>query len=157
MGNRNYIEVNKAEFDAAINEFDKMIKAIDESEAKKIQRRYAKKHFVGPMKTDSHSARLMDMISVTTAKRYTPPWGVRVGVVKNDKDKFPKFSAQGLAAVIEYGTAERYRSLRRAGIITGRVSTGAMPAAPWLRKNWDMNVRAFMNDVQQAIYKQVLG
>lgn len=139
----------------ALRDLEKMHDSIDAKYLKTVQARKARKHFVPAMQRRSHSARLVDMISVTQAKKYTSRLGVRVGVVKNDKDRFPKFSAQALAAVIEYGTAERYRQLKTLGIVTGRASTGSMPAAPFLRPAWDANVKQFMDDVKDAIIKKV--
>lgn len=139
----------------ALRDLEKMHDSITPKYLKTVQARKARKHFVPAMKRNSHSARLVDMISVTQAKKYTSRLGVRVGVVKNDPDKFPKFSAQALASVIEYGTAERYRQLKSLGLVTGRQSTGAMPAAPFLRPAWDSNVKAFMDDVEDAIIKKV--
>lgn len=156
MPRGNVISVNEKQFQDAIASFDKMIRSVDERWVRQTQRRKAKKHFIDEMKRESHSARLEDMISVTTAKKNAvPPYAIRIGVVKNKPEKFPKFSAQALASVIEYGTAERYRMLKAAGLITGRVSTGEMPAAPFLRPAWDANVMAFMADVEQAIQQRV--
>lgn len=131
--------------------------SIDAKYLKNRQAYYARKHFVPAMKRNSHSARLSkgNIISVTQAKKFTSRLGVRVGVINNDPDEFPDFSAQALAAVIEYGTAERYRELKRAGFVTGRQSTGEMPAAPFLRPAWDANVSQFMKDVEGAIIKKV--
>jgi len=156
MANGNVIEINEAEFQAAIKDFDRMIHSMQEKEVRKIQRAKAKVYFVEEMKRNSHSVRLENMISVTTAKKnHVPPYAVRIGVVKNDKALFPKFSAQALASVIEYGTAERYRQLKAAGFVTGRQSTGSMPAAPFLRPAWDANVFAFMAAVEKAIQQRV--
>lgn len=141
----------------ALRDLEKMGDSITPKYLKTVQARKARKHFVPEMERRSHSARLVknNMISVTQAKKYTSHLGVRVGVVKNDPQEFPNFSAQALASVIEYGTAERYRQLKAAGIVTGRVSTGSMPAAPFLRPAWDNNVKAFMDDVEDAIIKKV--
>lgn len=140
----------------ALETLEGMSDSIDAKYLKTVQARKARKHFVPAMRRGSHSVRLEDMISVTQAQKYTSRLGVRVGVVKNDPDKFPEFSAQALASVIEYGTAERYRMLKSAGLVTGRVSTGSMPAAPFLRPAWDNNVRSFMDDVEGSIIKKVM-
>lgn len=156
MAGGNVIEINEAEFQSAIKSFDKMIHSMNEKEVRKIQKASAKVYFIEEMKRNSHSVRLERMISVTVAKKnHVPPYGVRIGVVKNDNALFPDFSAQALASVIEYGTAERYRQLKAAGFVTGRVSTGKMPVAPFLRPAWDANVLAFMQDVERAIQQKV--
>lgn len=102
------------------------------------------------------SSRIAEMVGVTTAKRRAGDWGAKVGVVKNDPDKFQDFTAQALASVIEYGTDERFRKLKAGAFITGRQSTGRMPAMPFLRPAWDQNVNAFMNGVEDSIERKVL-
>lgn len=158
MAQQSFIELerNEQEFVDALEVFDQMHDAVDSKYIKTVQARKARKHFVPAMQRGSHSVRLEDMISVTQAKKYTSKYSVRVGVVKNDVDKFPDFSAQALASVIEYGTGERYRQLKAAGLVTGRVSTGAMPAAPFLRPGWDNNVKAFMDDVESSLEDKVM-
>ena len=139
----------------SLQDLERMDKAITPRYLKTVEKRKSDKHFVPEMKAQSHSVRIQEMISTTTAKKFTSRLGVRVGVVKNDKTLFPKFSAQALASVIEYGTAERFRQIKKAGFVVERVSTGKMPASPWLRKAWDNNVEAFMNDVEKAIKRKV--
>lgn len=149
----NAVEINDKEFKEAVKSFDDLAKQVsDDKWVRTTQARKARKHFVPAMRRGSHSAKLVPMISVTQAKRFRGgPRSVRVGVVKNDASKFPKFSAQALASVIEYGTKERFRELVTAGIITGRQSTGEMPEIPFLRPAFDGNVGAFMNDVESTI------
>lgn len=153
----NAIEINEREFKEAIKSFDDMAKQVgDDKWVRTTQARHARKHFVPAMKRASKSDDIADMISVTQAKKFRGgPRSVRVGVIKNDASKFPAFSAQALASVIEYGTNERFRELKFAGIITGRQSTGEMPSAPFLRPAYDNNVGAFMADVEQAFLKKI--
>jgi hypothetical protein len=108
------------------------------------------------MRRDSHSARLVKMIGTTTAKKWAGPLGVRIGVVKNDVVKFTKVSAQGLAAMLEYGTKERFRMLKKLGVIVGRVSTGEMPSFPFLRPAWFRGRNAMMNKTEKSIQNRVL-
>lgn len=147
------VEINDREFREAIQSFDDLARQVgDDKWIRTTQARKARKHFVPPMRRNSHSARLVDMINVTQAKKYRGgPRSVRVGVVKNDVSKFPKFSAQALASVIEYGTKERFRELVTAGVITGRQSTGEMPSIPFLRPAFDNNQKQFMDDVESTI------
>lgn len=153
----NTVEINDREFKKAIQSFDDLAKQVnDDKWVRTTQARKARKHFVPTMRRNSHSTRLADMVNVTQAKKYRGgPRSVRVGVVKNDVAKFPTFSAQGLAAVIEYGTDERFRELKKLGIVTGRQSTGEMPSKPILRPAYDNNVDAFMDDVEDTILKKL--
>lgn len=149
----NVIEVDKAEFDAAIRYIESMRKSLDEKWLKATMRRNSNP-IVEDMRQRSHSVRLMDMIGITTAKRRAGN-GVRIGVIKNDPQKFPKFSAQGLAAVLEYGTQERFRKLKALGLITGRQSTGSITAKPFLRPAWRMGINGMINKTVKAIEKKV--
>lgn len=156
-GNVIDVSVEEKEFAEALQVFEKMEESITPRWLKNTQRRAAMKEMVPAMRRNSLSTRLEDFISVTTAKKRAGDLGIKVGVVKNDVDTFPDFSAQALASVIEYGTAERHRELKAAGIlVTGRQSTGVMPAAPFLRPAWDAHVKSFMDDVQDAIERKVL-
>lgn len=149
------ISVDEREFLEALQTFEKMEQAITPRWMKNTQRRKARP-MVDDMRRNSLSTRLEPMIGVTTAKKRAGDLGIKVGVVKNDPQAFPKFSAPAFASVIEYGTAERYRQLKVAGLITGRVSTGKMPAAPFLREAWDRNVKEFMDATQQAIEDKIM-
>ena len=149
------ISVEEKEFVKALESFEKMHDSITPRWLKNTQRRKAQP-MVQDMKANSHSVSLVPMIGVTTAKKRAGDLGIKVGVVKNDSAKFPDFSAPALASVIEYGTAERYRMLKASGFITGRVSTGVMPAAPFLRPAWDRHVASFMNEVEKSIRKKVM-
>ena len=155
---RNAIDIQIKGLTDSIKSLKNMEESIDDKFLQGRSRYYLKP-MVQSMKSRTKSVRLSqgNIIGVTTAKRKTrgAPLGVRVGVINNDAKKFPDFSAFGLAAVHEYGTAERYRELRRAGFITGRVSTGSMPAAPFLRPSWDAHVEQFMKNVEQATIRKV--
>lgn len=153
-GNVIDVSVQEKEFVEALKSFERMEEAITPRWLKNTQRRYAGP-MVNDMKRNSKSARLEPMIGVTTAKKRAGDLGIKVGVVKNDVDAFPEFSAQAMASVIEYGTAERYRQLKAAGFVTGRVSTGRMPAAPWLRPAWDRHVSTMMDKTEQAILRKI--
>lgn len=108
------------------------------------------------MKASAPGNRLRDFIGISTAKKKAGDLGAKVGVVKkSDPTVFPKFTAQALAAVNEYGTEERFRKLRTLGLITGRQSTGEMPEREFLRPVWDSHVNKFMDDVQDAIEKKI--
>lgn len=148
------INVDEKEFAEALRSFERMEEAIEPRWLKNTQRRKAKP-MVEDMRRSTKSARLPGMIGVTTAKKRSGRLGIKVGVVKNDSSLFPEFSAEAFASVLEYGTAERYRQLKAVGLVTGRQSTGEMPAAPFLRPSWDRNVKAFMADTEQAILDKI--
>ena len=148
---KSVVLINEKEMRSAIKDFDRAVDAFGESWMKKTQARNARKHFVPTMKRNMHSARLMDMISVTTARKWTgSEMGVRVGVVRNDPEKFPDISAQGLAAILEYGTDERFR---QTGAFSAQ-STGRITARPAIRPAYDSNKDAFMNDVERSIERK---
>jgi len=147
------IHINQAEFSEALRFLKKVEKSLDSKWIQKTLRRNAMP-MARKMKAGSHSARLVRMIGVTTSKKYAGK-GVRVGVVKNNKKMFPKFSAQALAAILEYGTHERFRRLKKFGIITGRVSTGKMRERPSIRPAWDNGKNAMIKKTVDAIKKKV--
>lgn len=152
----NTITINQAEFQSAIDSFDDAADVFGGRWLKNTQARKARKHFVPDMRRGSPSDRIREMITVTTAKKYTRgPRSIRVGVVKNDPDMFPDFSAQALASVLEHGTVERYRQVRRAGFVVGRVSTGKVKPQPFLRPAFDQNKAKFMADMEDAIQKKI--
>lgn len=153
MANGNVIEVNRAEYNEALKFINSMKKSLDTKWLKSTMRRNSNP-IVEDMRQRSHSVRLMKMIGVTTAKRKAGD-GVRIGVIKNDTAMFPKFSAQGLASVLEYGTQERFRKLKALGIITGKQSTGQVTAKPFLRPAWRMGINAMINGTVKAIEKRV--
>ena len=149
------LRADQKEFAAGLAAIEKMHDSIDEKWLKSTQRR-ALRPMVNAMKANSKSTRIAQMIGITTAKTKTPTNGAKVGVIKNDPSLFPKFTAPALASVIEYGVdEERFRTLRAGSIVTGRQSTGFMPAAPFLRPAWDTNVGAFMKSVQESIERKV--
>lgn len=152
----NAVWIDQQEFNQALKSFADMRNALEPRYMKNVQARVARRTIIPAMKARSKSARLDKMISVTTAKRRSGDLGIKVGVVKNDTSLFPKFSAPALASVIEYGTAERYRTLKRFGLVTGQQSTGEMPEAPFLRPGWDSTVSQFMREVEDALEKKVM-
>lgn len=155
MANQSFIDVNQTEFKNALESFEKMSDSINPRYLKNTQARVAKREIVPDMKAGSKSSRIDKMIGVTTSKKRAGELGIKVGVVKNDPDKFPDISAPALASLIEYGTGKRYRNLKKVGLITGKQSTGAMPSAPFLRPAWDKNVGKFMNDVEEILLNRV--
>ncbi|MBN2365733.1 MAG: hypothetical protein JXL67_06175 [Calditrichaeota bacterium] len=150
----NVIEVNEAEYRDMIKYIKDMQKSLDPRWMKKTLKRNADP-IVEDMKQRSHSARLPSQIGTTTAKRRAGPYGVRIGVIKNDPVKFPKISAQGLASILEYGTAERFRILKKLGMIVGRISTGEMPSFPFLRPAWIQGRKIMTDKTVKAIKKRV--
>ena len=154
-GNAIEFEINEKEFNEAISAAQRMHDAIDEKWIKSTKRR-ALKPMVQAMKAGSKSTRIAKMIAITTAKRKSPRLGARVGVIKNDPSLFPKFSAPALASVLEYGVSEeRFRTLRAGSLVTGRQSTGTVPATPFLRPAWDIQVNPFMESVSKSIERKV--
>jgi hypothetical protein len=149
------ISVEEKEFAARLRELERMHDSLTPKWMKSTQRRKLKP-MMNAMKSNSKSDRIASMIAVTTAKKRSGTFGAKVGVVKNDEEMFPTFSAPALAAVLEYGTDERHRTTRRAGIITGKVSTGRVKPGPFLRPAWDAHVQRFMKETSDAITKKVL-
>jgi len=154
MNGGNVIQVNQREYKEALRYLEKMQKSLEPKWIKSTIRRNSNP-IVEEMRQASHSVKLMAMIGATTAKKWAGRLGVRIGVIKNDPVRFPKISAQGLAAILEYGTAERFRILKRMGFVVGRVSTGVMPSLPFLRPAWFRGRGAMMNKVEKAIKKRV--
>lgn len=148
-------KMNQREFRESLKEIQRMENSITPKWMKSTLRRRSKP-IAEAMKRNSKSTRIAKMVGVTTARRRTGEWGAKVGVVKNDVTLFPKFSAQALASVTEYGTGERYRKLKKGVVVTGRQSTGSMPADPFLRPAWDQQVGPFMNGVVDSIDRKVL-
>jgi hypothetical protein len=131
--------------------------AVDEDWLKQTIRRKARP-IVNEMKQRSYSARLLPTIGMTTRKKYTGGGGaVRIGVVKNDADVFENISSFGLAAILEYGTPERFRSAKVGGIVTGKISTGKIEVGrgkkikPFLRPAWDNNRTKLIKEVEKTI------
>jgi len=151
---KNFIQINERELSAALADLERKARRIDEKRSRQIQRRNLRPMRMA-MVSGSKSARIGRMIGVTAAKKYAPPFGVRIGVVKNKVSEFPTINAQGLAAIIEYGTDERFRSVGAFGVTTGRVSTGSMPAFPWLRRAYDANIKAFADKTEQDYIKEI--
>jgi hypothetical protein len=97
------------------------------------------------MKVNSPSKRLAKMTGSTTSKKRSG--GIRLGVIKNDPELFPKFSAQATAAVNEYGTVERSRKMRG--------STGQITPKPYLRPAWMRGRNTMINNVVNEIKKRI--
>lgn len=148
-------KIDEKEFADNLRAMERMHDAIDSRWIKSTKRRKLKP-MVEAMRGNSKHSGIAEMISVTTAKKRAGDLGARVGVVKNDENKFPTFSAPALASVLEYGTDERFRKLKAGVFVTGRQSTGEMPAAPFLRPAWDAHVGPFMNEVEKSIEKKVM-
>ena len=148
------IDVDEQQLRRAVDTIRRMGASLDERWVKNTHSRN-----LGPtvnaMRTNSKSTRLMRMIGVTTARRRSPERGARVGVIKNDTAMFPKFSSYGTAAVIEYGTDERFRGLKTLGVVTGAQSTGRMPAAPFLRPAWDVTRASYIQKTERDITTKV--
>src|SRR5690625_1020067 len=148
------LDINEKELQAAIKKIERLGKTLDEKWMKQTHTRHLRPA-ARAMRTNSKSARISKMIGVTTARKKSPPFGARVGVVRNNAALFPKFSSYATASVIEYGTDERFRKKKRFGLITGRISTGAMPSSPFLRPAWDGARGEFIKNVEQAIDKRI--
>lgn len=154
MSNFIDISLEDREFQAMLRSVEKMHDSITPQWMKTTQRRKLQP-MVQDMKVRSKSSRIAEMISVTTAKKRAGEFGAKVGVVKNDTSLFPKFSAQALASVIEYGTDERFRTLKAGVLVTGRQSTGSVKPYPFLRPAWDANKESFMKATEEAILNKV--
>ncbi len=140
-------------------EFARLERKLERKKINSIQRRNARP-ILQAMKTGSPSKDLPKMMGITTrqSKRpRAPRVGIRVGVINNDASLFPTFSAPALASVLEYGTNERFRTLKSAGIITGRQSTGEVDAHPWIRPAWDNNVQEFIAKTIKSYDRAVNG
>lgn len=148
------IEVDQKEFAEALRTAVRLEEAITPKWIKSTQRRKLKP-MVQAMKSNSKSVRIAKMIGITTAKKRSGALGAKVGVLKSDSSLFPTFSAEALASVIEYGTGERFRTLKAAGFVTGRQSTGRVQPQPFLRPAWDANVGSFMNEMENAITDKI--
>ena len=122
--------------------------SIDDKFLKSTQRRHLQP-MVEDMKANSKSDDIKEMIGITQAKKKTGNSGfaVKAGVVKNDTNLFPKFSAQALASVIEYGTElRRHESGKNVGYIE---------EGPFLRPAYDKNVAQFMKKVEESAIRKV--
>ncbi len=140
-------------------EFARLERKLERKKINSIQRRNARP-ILQAMKNGSPSQRIADMTAITTrqSKRpRAPRVGVRLGVINNDASRFPDFSAPALASVLEYGTNERFRTLKTAGITTGRQSTGEVDAHPWIRPAWDNNVQEFIAKTIKSYDRAVNG
>lgn len=150
-------KVDDKEFMDALDMLQDMSDAIDIKYVKSVMRRKLKP-MVSRMKNASHSARLPQMIGVTAAKKKVNEFQImKVGVVKNKVSLFPKISSYGLAAILEYGTPERFRGASKFGVVTGRVSTGKIQSGKYafLRSSWDAEVNQFQNGTIDTIIKKI--
>lgn len=137
----------------------KMSEAQSRKTYRKILRRAAKP-MLDDMRLNAPTAdndNILNNISITTAKKWTGAGdAVRVGVVRNKTRNLPNFSAQALASAIEYGTIQRYRSLKRSmGIVTGGSSTGKVRPKPFIRPAYDRNINGLIHRVESDIEKEV--
>ena len=133
------IELNKGDIKKAIQELRKINRNLSEKAVRRILKKNSNP-IVQAMISGSPSARIGRAIGKTTRKRSAPPFGVKIGVVKNSTTEFPDFSAPALASVIEYGTDERFRRTS----LASAVSTGKITAKPWLRPAYDANESTFV-------------
>lgn len=159
MAGRNAIQVDASEMGEFKAEMRRMEKALDRDTVNSIQRRNARP-MLQDMRSSSPSTRIAKMTAITTrqSKRpRAPRIGIRIGVINNDPGLFPDFSAPALASVLEHGTGERFRTLKRGGIITGRQSTGSVKASPWLRRAWDRNAQQFISKTIKSYERAVNG
>lgn len=148
------IKVDEREFNKAVATAVNMHKSITEKWMQSTHRKHLRP-IASAMKAGSKSSRIEKMVGVTTAKRKAPPYGAKVGVIKNDKKLFPKFSAQALASVIEYGTPERFRGTKKGSFTMGAIPTGKVAPEPWLRPAWDQNVQTYMKHTEQDIIHKI--
>lgn len=150
------ISIEEAEFEEALKAAERAHDSITPKWLKSTQRRKLKP-MMNAMRAGSKSTRIGRMIGITTAKKRAGKFGAKVGVTRSDADLFPNISPQALAALIEYGSdGERFRELRAGVFITGRQSTGTMPADPFLRPAWDTHVQGFMASTEESIDKKVM-
>ena len=151
------IGLNKAEFRKSLKVFDELGNRMDRKFITRTLRRNAKP-MEAEMKRNAPTAdndTLVKNIGITTSKKKNlGRTGVRVGVVKDKSENLNGFSAPALASVIEYGTEERYRKLKKAGIITGRASTGSVEAKPFIRRAYDRHEEKLMEAVINDINKE---
>lgn len=155
----------RAEIDDALDELERMEKSLTRKKINSIQRRNARP-MERDMKQNAPSTRIAEMTAITTrqTKRPSaPPIGIRIGVINNDKSKFPDFSAPAMASVLEYGTEERFRSSAKMfGFTIGTASTGSITPgqgspSPWIRKAYDGHEKTFIAKTIKAYEKQVQG
>ena len=150
------VSLEEKEFVEALAIAERQHKAITPKFLKSTQRRNLKP-MEAAMKSNSKSTRIADMIGITTAKKRAGDLGAKIGVVKNDSERFPDITAQALGALLEYGSeGERFRKLKSGVVVTGRQSTGTMPATPYLRPAWDAHVNKFMDDTVEAIDNKIM-
>ena len=152
----NFISIDNRSFRKTIKDIERMGMAVSNKQLRNLKTRHAD-IILNPMRRNSKSSRIAAMIGVTTRSMHADDSGIKIGVVKNSKELFPKISAQGLAAIIEYGTAERYRKTKRSGLVTGRQSTGKITPEPFLRPAWDSKHREYEQAVIDDLSNEVVN
>lgn len=154
------VTVHKGEFKAFFKEMERLEKSLDRKSINAIQTRNARP-MLQQMKSDAPSSRFEKVTAITTRQTKrprAPRTGIRIGVINNNASLFPTFSAPALASVLEYGTTERFRSLKAGGLVTGQVSTGRMTDNHrWIRKAWDSNVTNFIEKTIKSYERKVNG
>lgn len=159
MAGRNAIQVDASEMAAFKKEMQDLQESLDRKKINQIQTRNARP-MLADMRMSAPSTRIAAMTAITTrqSKRpRAPRIGIRIGVINNDAGLFPTLSAPALASVLEHGTDERFRTMKKGGFITGRQSTGSVTAGPWLRRAWDRNVHQFISKTIKSYEAAVNG
>lgn len=150
------VELNEKDFEKAMQTLTDMYESLNTRYLKNTLKRKAKP-ITNQMKMMSPSIRLKKVIGASTAKKRTKGrTSVKLGVIKNDRSMFPKFSSFALASVLEYGTKERFKKVKSAGVTTGRISTGEMPKDEFLRPAYDNNITGVLDDFEKTITKRVI-
>lgn len=141
----------------ATAELKRLERSLPRNEVNTIYRRNANP-MLRAMKQGSSSDNIAKMTAITTkqsGRSRAPKVGIRIGVINNDVNLFPDFSAPALASVLEHGTDERFRNIKSLGIITSQQSTGKVMAKPWLRPAYDANEADFIAKTMKSIIKKV--
>lgn len=144
------IEIDRKSLSRSIETVKRLEKSVKDDNWWRRTHRRGLQPIALQMKSNSKSSRIADAIGVTTAKSKTMPKGAAVGVIRNIPSRFPDISAQGLAAIIEYGTDDRFR-----GGSLSLVSTGSMPADPFLRPAWIQGVARYLKHVETELTQKV--
>jgi hypothetical protein len=149
-----------------MNEYRNTLKGIEGMDAKMVDRKLRSilRRNIKPMTAEmKHRAptrdndSILDNIGVTTARKWVGKSGaIRVGVISDKNKRMKNFSAQALASVLEYGSAERFRRAQSTfGIITALASTGRVEARPFLRPAYDNNIGGLVAGVERDIEREV--
>lgn len=152
-----HIGLDKAEFRKALKVFDEIGNRMDRKFITRSLRKNAKP-MADEMRRNAPTAdndNIERNIGISTAKKKNRgKTGVRVGVVKDKTQGMDNFSAPALASVLEYGTDERFRNLKKAGITIGRASTGRVEAVPFIRPAYDRHEAGLIKGVLDDIDKE---